>query len=82
MTRSREARKRQAGMLQEAGGDGAGRVGVGRAGQADLEQAVEIVTDAKTQYPSACNSVETLLVHEVRPARGPREAVRHAGPCC
>uniref|UniRef100_A0A7S0QT15 Glutamate-5-semialdehyde dehydrogenase n=2 Tax=Cryptomonas curvata TaxID=233186 RepID=A0A7S0QT15_9CRYP len=32
--------------------------------KADLGQAVEIVTDAKTQYPSACNSVETLLVHE------------------
>jgi hypothetical protein len=34
-------------------------------GQADLGQALEIVMDAKTQYPSACNSVETLLVHEV-----------------
>lgn len=31
---------------------------------ADLETAIKIVTDAKTQYPSACNSVETLLIHE------------------
>lgn len=31
---------------------------------ADLEKAKRIVIDAKTQYPSACNSVETLLIHE------------------
>lgn len=31
---------------------------------ADLDTAIKIVTDAKTQYPSACNSVETLLIHE------------------
>lgn len=31
---------------------------------ADLEMAQKIVIDAKTQYPSACNSVETLLIHE------------------
>ncbi len=30
---------------------------------ADLEKAVTIVVDAKTQYPSACNTIETLLVH-------------------
>ena len=30
---------------------------------ADLEQAVAIAVDAKTQYPSACNAIETLLVH-------------------
>jgi len=30
---------------------------------ADLEKAVQITVDAKTQYPSACNTVETLLVH-------------------
>ena len=31
---------------------------------ADLGMAQKIVIDAKTQYPSACNSVETLLVHK------------------
>ena len=31
---------------------------------ADIEKAKRIVIDAKTQYPSACNSVETLLIHK------------------
>ena len=31
---------------------------------ADLAKAVPIIVDAKTQYVSACNTVETLLVHE------------------
>ena len=31
---------------------------------ADFDKAKNIVIDAKTQYPSACNSVETLLIHE------------------
>ena len=31
---------------------------------ADLAMAQKVVTDAKTQYPSACNSVETLLIHK------------------
>jgi glutamate-5-semialdehyde dehydrogenase len=30
---------------------------------ADPEQAVAIAVDSKVQYPSACNSIETLLVH-------------------
>lgn len=34
---------------------------------ADLSMAEKVVTDAKTQYPSACNSVETLLIHEKFP---------------
>ena len=31
---------------------------------ADFENSKSIVLDAKTQYPSACNSVETLLIHK------------------
>lgn len=31
---------------------------------ADIKKATRIIIDAKTQYPSACNSVETLLVHK------------------
>ena len=31
---------------------------------ADVEQAVEIVLNAKTQRPGVCNAAETLLVHE------------------
>ena len=31
---------------------------------ADFDMALKIVVDAKTQYPSACNAVETLLIHK------------------
>ncbi|HZI58439.1 MAG TPA: glutamate-5-semialdehyde dehydrogenase [Verrucomicrobiae bacterium] len=31
---------------------------------ADLNMAREIILDAKTQYPAACNSVEKVLVHQ------------------
>ncbi len=36
---------------------------------ADLSQALRIALDSKTQYPAACNSIETLLIHkEIAPA--------------
>ncbi len=34
---------------------------------ADLDHTKEIVIDAKTQYPSACNAVETILIHKNYP---------------
>lgn len=42
-------------------GEGICHVFVDRA--ADLSRAVTVTLDSKVQYPAACNSVETLLVH-------------------
>ena len=36
---------------------------------ADINMASKIVVDAKTQYPSACNAVETLLIHKYFPKK-------------
>jgi glutamate-5-semialdehyde dehydrogenase len=43
-------------------GEGICHVFVDRA--ADLNRAVRVTLDSKVQYPAACNSVETLLVHK------------------
>jgi glutamate-5-semialdehyde dehydrogenase len=32
--------------------------------QVDAQQALRVAIDAKTQYPAACNAIETLLVHQ------------------
>lgn len=51
-------------------------------GAADPEQALRLAIDAKTQYPAACNAIETLLVHEaIAPVFLPRaiEAFAQAG---
>jgi glutamate-5-semialdehyde dehydrogenase len=31
---------------------------------ADLDQAIKITIDSKTQYPAACNAIETLLINQ------------------
>jgi glutamate-5-semialdehyde dehydrogenase len=43
-------------------GEGICHVFVDRA--ADLNKAMSVTLDSKVQYPAACNSVETLLVHQ------------------
>ena len=47
---------------------------------ADIEKAKRIIIDAKTQYPSACNAVETLLIHKDYPAQDElTQALKDAG---
>lgn len=36
---------------------------------AEIDMALPVIVDAKTQYPSACNSVETILIHEEFPKK-------------
>ena len=58
---------------------------------ADTAMAVTLVRDAKLQYPSACNSVETVLIHRQAAARllpalvadlGPRGVELRGCPAC
>jgi len=44
--------------------DGAGNCHLYADASADLDMALEIIVNAKTQRPSVCNSLESLLVHE------------------
>lgn len=44
------------------GGFGVGHIFVDES--ADFEKSIDIIDNAKTQRPSACNSVDTILVHE------------------
>lgn len=47
---------------------------------ADLELAKRVVIDAKTQYPSACNTVETLLINkEFKQSEELLNAIKNAG---
>ena len=47
---------------------------------ADLELAKRVVIDAKTQYPSACNTVETLLINkEFKQSEELLNAIKDAG---
>ncbi|MDR0320799.1 MAG: glutamate-5-semialdehyde dehydrogenase [Treponema sp.] len=49
---------------------------------ADIDNAVEIILNAKLQKPGACNAVETLLVHKDAVAvLMPKLAVAFAGKC-
>ncbi len=61
---------------------GEGNVHIFLDASADEKMAVEILLNAKTQRPSVCNTVETLLVHSgvhraARRRRGPARGRRH-----
>lgn len=43
---------------------------------ADLDMATRLAVDCKAQYPAACNSIETMLVHEKIAAKFFKKAVK------
>ena len=60
--------------------DGDGNCHVYVDASADLDMALDIVVNAKTQRPSVCNAAESLLVHEsIAPAFLPRAVEALAG---
>ncbi|HEX4822075.1 MAG TPA: glutamate-5-semialdehyde dehydrogenase [Acidimicrobiales bacterium] len=60
--------------------DGDGNCHVYVDASADLDMALDIIVNAKTQRPSVCNAAESLLVHEsVAPTFIPRAAEALAG---
>ena len=59
---------------------GEGNVHIFLDASADAETAVPILLNAKTQRPSVCNTVETLLIHpDATAARDVLAALHHAG---
>ena len=49
-------------------------------GNCDFENTKKIIIDAKTQYPSACNAVETILIHKNYPyIKNLKNALTEAG---
>ncbi len=59
--------------------DGDGNCHVYVDAAADLDMALDIVVNAKTQRPSVCNAAESLLVHQAVAERVPAAGRRRAG---